>query len=83
MIHEITAMNLRQNLGGMLSLVSLKYEPIIIHRSGKPIAVLIDIETFYQKVTGSLPKQSLRDFSERIHIPLSTYKFNRDDANAR
>ncbi len=82
MIREISAMDFRQNLGGILNLVSLKHESVIIRRSDEPIAVLIDIETFHQKVLG-LPSQSLRDFSNGVTVKLGKYKFNRDDANAR
>lgn len=83
MIHEISAMDFRQNLGGILNLVNLKHESVIIRRSDEPIAVLIDIDTFHQKVLGGVSSQSLRDFSNGVNAKLGKYKFNRDDANAR
>lgn len=83
MIREVSAMDFRQNLGGMLNLVNLKHEFLIICRANEPIAVLIDIDTFHQKVMGTSSSQSLREFSAGINAKLGSYKFNRDDANAR
>ncbi len=83
MIREISAMDFRQNLGGMLNLVSINHEALIICRSSEPVAVLIDIETFHQKVLGVASTQSLKDFSNGVNAKLGKYKFNRDDANAR
>jgi prevent-host-death family protein len=83
MICQISAMNLRKTLGHVLNRVSLKHEVMIVCRAEKPIAVLIDIDTFYQKFSPTLSTRSLQDFSNSMHLDLSEYQFNREDANAR
>ena len=83
MINEISAMALRKNLGGVLNRVHLTHESILIRRAEQPIAVLIDVDTFYQKIANLNPSRSLRNFSDTINLDFGTYKFNREDANAR
>lgn len=46
MIKESTAMTLRQNLGELLNEVQYRRERILITKAGKPVAALIDIDTF-------------------------------------
>jgi PHD/YefM family antitoxin component YafN of YafNO toxin-antitoxin module len=83
MIREISAMDLRKKLGEILNFVNLKHEPIVIRRGEQVMAVLIDIDTFHNKVSSTSSSDSLRDFSNQISAKLEGYKFNRDDANAR
>ncbi len=83
MIREISAVELRKNLGGILNLVDLKHEAVIIRRADQAVAVLIDINTYYEKVSCVSPQSSLRDFSNSIKLELDGYKFNRNEANDR
>ena len=49
MIKTISAMKVRQNLGQVMSEVSLKEDEYIIERSGKPLVAIIPYE-WYQKL---------------------------------
>jgi prevent-host-death family protein len=46
MIKETPAMTVRQNLGELLSEVQYRRDRILITKAGKPVAALVDIETF-------------------------------------
>ena len=84
MAHSISAMELRKQLGHMLNRVDLTHEPIIITRADRPIAVLIDLETFNRnKQAVQLPVKSVRDFSNAINVDLKGYHFDRDEAHGR
>ena len=46
MIKESTATTLRQSLGELLNEVQYRRDRILITKAGKPVAALIDIDTF-------------------------------------
>ncbi len=46
MITKVNAVNFRKNLGEMLNQVQYRNDSIIIHKDGKPVAVLVDAELF-------------------------------------
>jgi prevent-host-death family protein len=46
MIREAPAMTVRQNLGELLNEVQYRGDSVVITKSGKPVAALIDIELF-------------------------------------
>jgi len=46
MVNEVSAVSFRQNLGEMLSQVQYRRDSIVIHKDGKPVAVLVDPELF-------------------------------------
>ena len=46
MVTEVSAVNLRQNLGEMLNQVQYRNDSILIHKDGKPVAALVDAELF-------------------------------------
>lgn len=46
MIHEATAMSVRQNLGEYLNEVQYRHDSILITKAGKPVAALVDIVLF-------------------------------------
>ena len=46
MIKESPAMTVRQNLGELLNEVQYRRDRILITKAGKPVAALIDVETF-------------------------------------
>ena len=46
MIKQATAMTVRQHLGDLLNEVRYRRGKVIITKAGKPVAALVDIETF-------------------------------------
>ena len=46
MIREATAMTVRQHLGELLNEVRYRRGRIVITKAGRPVAALVDIETF-------------------------------------
>ena len=46
MIKQATAMTVRQHLGDLLNEVRYRRGKIVITKAGKPVAALVDIETF-------------------------------------
>jgi prevent-host-death family protein len=48
MLKKISAMKARQNLGQLLNEVSIRGDAYIIERAGKPLAALVDMESFQQ-----------------------------------
>lgn len=46
MLREATAMNVRQNLGELLSGVQYRHDSVVITKAGKPVAALVDMATF-------------------------------------
>jgi prevent-host-death family protein len=46
MIKEVSAVNFRQNLGDMIAQVQYQNDSVIVMKSGKPVAALIDAELF-------------------------------------
>lgn len=46
MIREATAMTVRQNLGELLNEVQYRNGKILITKSGKPVAALVDVALF-------------------------------------
>ena len=46
MIHEATAMKVRQNLGELLNEVQYRNGKILITKAGKPVAAIIDVALF-------------------------------------
>lgn len=49
MQREASAMTVRQNLGELLNEVQYKHDSIVITKAGKPVAAMVDIET-YQRI---------------------------------
>lgn len=46
MLHQVTAMNVRQNFGQLLNQVQYRQDSILITKSGHPVAALVDIHLF-------------------------------------
>ncbi len=46
MIHEASAMSVRQNLGELLNEVQYRHDSILITKAGKLVAALVDIVLF-------------------------------------
>ena len=45
MAKTVTAMEARQNFGNLLNQVALQHEEIVIERSGKPLARLVEVSS--------------------------------------
>lgn len=65
MIHEISAVEARQNFGELLNEVKYKNDSILIKKAGKPIAALITVELFQK--TRKLRAQFDKLFCELAH----------------
>ena len=48
MIKTITAMKVRQNLGTIMNEVFFTGDEFIIERAGKPMAVIVSVDKFYE-----------------------------------
>jgi prevent-host-death family protein len=46
MIRTASAMTVRNNLGELLNEVTYRHDSIVIQKSGKPVAAIVDIELF-------------------------------------
>ena len=46
MIRKSTAVAARQNLGDLLNQVQYRSDSVLITKDGKPVAALVDVETF-------------------------------------
>lgn len=46
MIHSVSAVSFRQNLGEMLNQVQYRKAGIVINKDGKPVAALVDADLF-------------------------------------
>lgn len=66
MIKTISAMQARQNLGSVINSVSLRGDEYIIERAGKPMAVIISIEKFYE-----MNPKNLYDIEMSEHLPIT------------
>lgn len=62
----IAALDLRKNLGSVLSAVATKREPVMISRANKPLAVLMSVAEYEEKVLKSDRGRKLRDVVERM-----------------
>ena len=49
-MQTLTTMDLRRNLGHILDMVAEKNEPVTISRANKPLAVILSIAEFAEKV---------------------------------
>lgn len=62
----MTALDLRKKLGSVLNDVSIKKEQVIISRANKPLAVIISIDEYEEKVLRKNREQKLRDISAKM-----------------
>lgn len=46
MIKEASAMKVRQNFGELINEVQLRHDSVVVTRSGKPVAAIVDIDLF-------------------------------------
>lgn len=62
-MRTVTALHFRKKLGSLLNDVWKKGEQIIISRANKPLAVLISIEEYEEKILKKHREQKLKEIS--------------------
>lgn len=62
----VTALDLRKKLGSVLNDVSRRKEQVIISRANKPLAVMISVDEYEEKVLKKNREQKLRDISAKM-----------------
>jgi len=62
----LTALDLRKTLGSVLDDVSKKGEQVIISRANKPLAVIISVEEYEEKVLKKNRERRLREVSAEM-----------------
>ena len=62
----LTALDLRKTLGSVLDDVSKKGEQVIISRANKPLAVMISVEEYEEKVLKKNRERRLREVSAEM-----------------
>lgn len=62
----MTTLDLRKKLGGVLDDVSKKKEQVIISRANKPLAVIISVDEYEEKVLKKNREQKLRGISAKM-----------------
>jgi len=59
----ITALDLRKKLGSVLNEVSKKGEQVTISRANKPLAIMISVEEYEEKILKKDREKKLRELS--------------------
>ncbi|HEC99390.1 MAG TPA: type II toxin-antitoxin system Phd/YefM family antitoxin [Proteobacteria bacterium] len=62
----VTALDLRKKLGGILNDVSRKKEQVIISRANKPLAALISIDEYEEKILKKGREQKLKQILAKM-----------------
>ena len=62
----ITALELRKKLGSVLNEVAQKSEQVTISRANKPLAVLISVKDYEEKVLGKNRERTLRQVAVKM-----------------
>ena len=62
----LSALDLRKKLGTVLDEVSLQKEPVMISRANKPLAVIISVEEFEEKVLRKGRENRLKGISQQM-----------------
>ena len=62
-MQTLTTMDLRKNLGHILDMVAEKNESVIISRANKPLAVILSISEYEEKVQNKNRGQRLESLS--------------------
>jgi prevent-host-death family protein len=62
-MQTLTTMDLRKNLGHILDMVAEKNEPVMISRANKPLAVILSIAEYEEKVQNKNRGQRLEALS--------------------
>lgn len=67
-MQTLTTMDLRKNLGHILDMVAEKNESVIISRANKPLAVLLSIDEYEDKVQKKNRTQRLEALSSSMEV---------------
>jgi prevent-host-death family protein len=62
----ISALDLRKKLGTVLTDVFKQKEPVVISRANKPLAVIISVEDFEEKVLKKNRERGLKELSLKM-----------------
>ena len=62
----MTTLDLRKKLGSILNDVSRKKEQVIISRANKPLAVMISIDEYEEKILKKNREQKLKEISLKM-----------------
>jgi prevent-host-death family protein len=62
----MTALDLRKKLGSILDDVSRKKEQVVISRANKPLAVMISIDEYEEKILKKNREQKLKEISFKM-----------------
>jgi len=62
----VTALDLRKKLGSVLDDVSKKGEQVMISSANKPLAVLISLDEYEEKVLGKNRERKLKEISAEM-----------------
>ena len=62
----VTALDLRKKLGSVLNDVSKKGEPVMISRANKPLAVLISLDEYEEKILRKNREKKLKEISTEM-----------------
>ena len=65
-MQTLTTMDLRKNLGHILDMVAEKNEPVTISRANKPLAVILSISEYEEKVQKKNRGQRLETLSDAM-----------------
>jgi prevent-host-death family protein len=66
MMKTLSALDLRKKLGEVLDSVAQNNEQVIISRANKPLAVLISVDEFEEKIQKSKRGDKLKELSVRM-----------------
>jgi len=78
-MQTLTTMDLRKNLGHILDMVAEKNESVIISRANKPLAVILSISEYEEKVQNKNRGQRL----ESLSIAMDAWRERNRKATAR
>jgi prevent-host-death family protein len=63
---KLSALELRKNLGSVLDTVANNKEQVMISRANKPLAVIISVDEYQEKILKSTRGQKLKELSARM-----------------
>jgi prevent-host-death family protein len=71
---KLSALELRKNLGSVLDTVANNKEQVMISRANKPLAVIISVDEYQEKILKSTRGQKLKELSARMEEWRKTHR---------
>ena len=71
---KLSALELRRNLGSVLDTVANNREQVMISRANKPLAVIISVDEYQDKILKSARGQKLKEMSARMEEWRKTHR---------